>query len=317
MDKQKIWSDFLKPVVILTVICIVTSALLALTNEVTAPIILQSEIDSANAQRAELLPADGFTEIESTIEGVTQIYKADGDMGYVITAGANGYNGNVPVMVAFDTKGKILGVSYLPNSETPGFGQKVREDDFQLQFSGMDAQPLTLSDIDAVSGATVSSSAAVTALNKAIEAYGQVSGNETQESVQDLTPENIHELVLPNAGELTQVDMDNNEVDSVLKGENYGHIVYASELGYNDKPLTAVVGFDDDGVIVGVWFDSTGETDGLGTQVTTNPDFAQGFIGDSGSADTDIIASATYSSQAAIDAVNKAVNYINNVTGGA
>ncbi len=310
MDKQKIYSDFIKPIVILTVICVVTSALLAVTNEVTAPIILKAEIDSANAQRATLLPADSFTEIESTTEGVSQIYEADDGTGYVITSAANGYNGSVPVMVAFDTNGKITGVSFLPNSETPGFGQKVREEDFQGQFAGMDAQPITLSDIDAVSGATVSSSAAVQAINYAIQGYAQVSGFGTEKSVQDLTPDEVHELVLPNSGALTKVDVSADDIGDVFKGENYGYIVYASEPGYNDKPLTAVVGFDGSGAIVGVWFNSSNETDGLGTQVTTNTEFTQGFIGDSEHANSDAIAGATYSSNAANIAVNKAVQFI-------
>ncbi len=308
--KKSVFNDFIKPIIVLATICIVTSALLALTNSITAPIILESELQAAQEQRNALLPAKSFTKLETTIEGVTEVYKAEDDLGYVITAEANGYNGAVPVMVAFSSDGNILGVSFLPNTETPGFGQKVREEKFQIQFAKMPAQTITLSEIDAVSGATVSSSAAVEALNRAIKAYGQAHGIDTQPGAVNLSTEDIHEHVLPNAGEITEVEAQDENVLKVFKGESYGTIVYTQQEGYKGEPITAVVGFDDDGTITGVWFDAKGETAGLGDQVATNPEFAQGFIGDKDTATTDAIAQATVSSNAAIAAVEKAIQYI-------
>ncbi|MBD5093427.1 MAG: FMN-binding protein, partial [Subdoligranulum sp.] len=61
-------------------------------------------------------------------------------------------------------------------SETPGLGQKVKTDAFQGQFSGMAAEAFTISDIDALTGATISSRAATTAINAAIVAYDTVKG---------------------------------------------------------------------------------------------------------------------------------------------
>lgn len=104
------WNDFVKPIVVLGVICLVTSLLLAVTNNVTAPIIAENAVKTANATRQALLPsADTFTEVapETPTEGVTAIYKADNDSGYVITAQAKGYGGEVPVMVAFNAEGTI------------------------------------------------------------------------------------------------------------------------------------------------------------------------------------------------------------------
>ena len=83
-------------------------------------------------------------------------------------------------MVAFNSEGKIEAVQFLDNDETPGLGQKVKDEAFSGQFAGKDAAPLTLgTDIDASSlplttGATVSSRAAANAVNKAIEAYGML-----------------------------------------------------------------------------------------------------------------------------------------------
>lgn len=175
---KKVWNDFLKPIVVLAVICLVTSTLLAFTNNVTAPIIAENSNATANAARTELLPdADGFQKLDDPgVEGVTEVYKAKNDAGFVITAQASGYGGPVPVMVAFGPEGNLAAVKFLENSETPGLGQKVLEPGFAAQFAGMDAAPFTLGDIDAISGATISSTASVNAINAAIAAYDIVKG---------------------------------------------------------------------------------------------------------------------------------------------
>lgn len=174
------WKDFGNPIVVLGVICLVTSLLLAVTNGVTAPIIEENAIRTANETRQALLPAaDSFTEMAvpaNAAENVSEIYRADNGSGFVVTASAKGYGGDVPVMVAFNADGKIEAVRFLDNSETPGLGQKVKTDAFGGQFSGMAAEAFTLSDIDALTGATISSRAATTAINAAIAAYDSVKG---------------------------------------------------------------------------------------------------------------------------------------------
>ena len=57
-------------------------------------------------------------------------------------------------------------------NETEGYGKKALEDSFSSQFIGM-APPLELSDIDAISGATVTSTAVVNAINTV---YAQLTG---------------------------------------------------------------------------------------------------------------------------------------------
>lgn len=174
---MNVWNDFAKPIVVLGVICAVSSALLAATHSVTQPIIDANAIATANAARTALLPeADSFTQNTNVrVDGVTEVYVADNGAGAVITAEASGYGGAVPVMVAFNSEGKIEAVQFLDNDETPGLGQKVKDEAFSGQFAGKDAAPLTLgTDIDAITGATVSSRAAANAVNKAIEAYGML-----------------------------------------------------------------------------------------------------------------------------------------------
>ncbi len=162
----------LKPVIVLTLICLVASAGLAYTNSVTAPIIAENERIAADAARKALLPeADTFSEVEGEFEGVTDAYRADNGAGYVITGTSKGYDGQVPVMVAFGPDGTVASVYISGTSETPGLGKKVEEAGFLSQFTGLTAKTLTLSEIDAITGATISSNAALTAYNYAVSAY--------------------------------------------------------------------------------------------------------------------------------------------------
>jgi electron transport complex protein RnfG len=171
---MKAWNS-LKPVLVLVLICLVTGGALAAVNQVTSPVIAVNEERSRNATYFAVLPeADSFTQLDCDLDGVTAVLQADNGAGYVITAQSRGYGGEVPAAVSFDADGNILRVLMTSNDETPGLGQKVTEESFYGQFSGLPAQTLTIDDIDAVTGATISSKAAVSAIDLAIEAYHAV-----------------------------------------------------------------------------------------------------------------------------------------------
>ncbi len=167
----------IRPTLILALICLLATLLLAGLNQLTTPIITENEERTANETYAALLPeADGFTARACDIDGVTAVMEANNGAGYVITAQSRGYGGQVPAAVAFSSDGTILGVTMMENSETPGLGQKVTEDAFSGQFTGRDASEFAIDDIDAITGATISSKAAVSAINLAIEAYQEIGG---------------------------------------------------------------------------------------------------------------------------------------------
>lgn len=305
MDKKTIWAEFAKPVVVLLTICVVTSGLLALTNAVTEPIIKENAIKAADATRTALLPdAENFVRFTTDVAGVTEAYKTSNEAGFVITAEAKGYAGSVPVMVAFSQDGKIVAVNFLTNSETPGLGQKVRDEKFSDQFKEMPAEPFGLSAIDSIAGATISSSAAVTAINSAIETYLAENGA----ALVQLTPEEQRAALLPDAGAITPYDGALPEgVKEAYKGEKYGLILYTEMPGFYKKPLTAAVAFDDAGAICGVWFDASAETKGVGDQIGRDKAFVGQYIGKTNADTFDAVAGATVSSTAANEAVKLAV----------
>lgn len=168
----------LRPALILAAICLIATVILAGLNRLTTPVIAANETETVNAVYQALLPeADGFTQLPCQIDGVTAVMKADNGTGYVITAQSRGYGGQVPAAVAFSEDGTILGVTMMENSETPGLGQRVTEQEFSAQFAGRPAEAFTIDDIDGVTGATISSKAAVAAINLAIQAYEEIGGN--------------------------------------------------------------------------------------------------------------------------------------------
>ena len=170
------WNKVFKPIVVLSVICIIITGALAATNSVTAPIIEAATAAAQEAARMELVPeATSFTQVEGvSAENVSGIYVADNGEA-VITCHGKGYGGNITVMVAFTTDATVKQIKITEQAETAGLGTKiVSEPSFQESFAGLPAQDFTVSDIAAISGATISSKAVTAAVNAAIDAYAMI-----------------------------------------------------------------------------------------------------------------------------------------------
>ena len=172
------WNKIYKPVVVLSVICIVITGALAVTNNITKPIIEEAIIAAQTAARKELLPeADDFTKVEGlSVANVVEAYTANNGVGIVVTSTGKGYGGTITVMTAFTPEGTIKQIKVTEQAETKGIGSKVAGDaSFWTRYEGLEAKPLVLGqDVDALSGATVSSKALTAAVNSAIEAYNAI-----------------------------------------------------------------------------------------------------------------------------------------------
>ena len=158
--------------------CVATGALAA-TNSVTAPIIEAATIAAQNAARTELLPeADSFSKVEGiAVENVSDVYVADNGTGAVITSAGKGYGGTMTVMVAFTPEGTIKQLKVTEAAETKGIGSNVSEGvSYWENYTGKSAdKALVLGiDVDAYTGATISSKALNAAVNSAIEAYNMI-----------------------------------------------------------------------------------------------------------------------------------------------
>lgn len=177
-----IWKDAVKPVVVLGAVCLIVTALLALTNQFTAPVIAQNAREKADASRRVVL-ADGadFEQVpmdESLLakKQVEEVYRAGNGAGYTVTTVLNGYDGTVKIMFGITAEGEIAGMAVLEHNETKGLGERITGEDFQSQFIGKTG-PLTLvkggasgdNEIAALAGATVSSTCVTDSANVALE----------------------------------------------------------------------------------------------------------------------------------------------------
>lgn len=177
-------SDILKPTIVLTAICLVTSALLAVTNLATAPVIEKLALETAqNTRKLVLAQADEFKdETLGQTAYCTGLDESGEIIGYVFTTSAKGYGGDVKVMVGVNADGTVSGVQILELSETPGLGMNAQKESFLTQFVGKVAG-ITVSksnpeenQIQALTGATITSKATTSAVNQALELYETITG---------------------------------------------------------------------------------------------------------------------------------------------
>ncbi|HJB97032.1 MAG TPA: RnfABCDGE type electron transport complex subunit G [Candidatus Acutalibacter pullicola] len=176
--------EILKPTAVLFIICVVVSAALAGTNLLTEDRIAQQALQTAEESRKVVLPAaDTF---ESQEGGAYYTGSAGGEtVGYVFETGASGYGGTVSVMTGIDVEGTITGVVILSHDETPGLGANAEKPDFLNQYlqpapegglSVIKYQTPGEGQIEAMTGATITSSAVTDAVNQAIAQFYAVKG---------------------------------------------------------------------------------------------------------------------------------------------
>lgn len=170
-------SDIFRPIVVLTAICLVVAVLLSVTNLITKDKIANMEIEASNEAMAALISAESYEQIE--VNGDGELYKAiSGEelKGYIVKTQSRGYGGDIKIMTAISTDKKILGIKILSAAdETPGLGQNVTKEDFYSRYIGKTENVSVVkngansdkNEIDAWTGATVSSKAVTTAVNEA------------------------------------------------------------------------------------------------------------------------------------------------------
>lgn len=176
----------IKTMAVLTVICAVSALLLAVTNAVTEKRIADAAKKAETEAMARIIDAADYKKQTIEYEGSSYDYyvavdETDAPVGYIFTVSQHGYGGDVKVMTGVGTDGAVAAIEVLDASgETPGLGQKATESSFWKLFSGKSGQ-LTASksasgdgQIQAMTGATVTSKAVVGAVNKALTLYGEV-----------------------------------------------------------------------------------------------------------------------------------------------
>ncbi len=174
------------PAIALLIICLVSTALLAVTNSVTMEKIALNATETEKASRMLVLPeGKNYGEVKALESGLTYCVGTDdsgNEVGYVFTSGAKGYGGTVSIMVGMDLTGTITGVEILSHSETPGLGANAVKPEFKERFVGKSGE-LTVNktsndaqNVQAITAATITSKAVISAVNAVTAAYEEITG---------------------------------------------------------------------------------------------------------------------------------------------
>lgn len=191
-------SGFMKDALVLFAITLVSGLCLGFVYDITKGPIEQATIDKNNRTYQEVLSvASSFADVEGSVEKIAEL-AASGELagfggvaiesvlvgtdasgaevGHVINSLSNdSYGGAVKISVGFDAEGTITGVGIREINDTPGLGLKAKDAKFKDQYIGKNADTLVVTklgasadhEIDAISGATVTSNAVTNAVNAA------------------------------------------------------------------------------------------------------------------------------------------------------
>ena len=189
---------FMKDALILFAITLVAGACLGGVYGATESVIAQRELDAKEeAYRTVLTEASSFETDDMTDliakgnseiaglgygnvtvdEAVTGLDASGAPVGYVVTATSkDGYGGNITVSVGIQSDGTVEGLEFLTIGETAGLGMNAEKPEWKSQYAGKNVDAFTVTkngasadnEINAISGATITSNAVTGAVNGAV-----------------------------------------------------------------------------------------------------------------------------------------------------
>lgn len=192
--------SMIRNALVLFAITLVAGVLLGLVYQVTKdPIAYQDKLAQDRANRSVFEQAEGFEDVELNagaanaavsdltgvvIEDIKEAKDASGaGLGYVIRVSSKGYGDFITYTIGITNDGKVNGISIISIAETPGLGMNA-EKVIVPQFKDKEAQQFTVvkngqvtspsSQIEAISGATITSRAITNGANAAITYFENV-----------------------------------------------------------------------------------------------------------------------------------------------
>ena len=197
MTKEKVHMDpkyIMELTLKLFVTCLVVAGLLGLVNSVTeGPIAAINKAKTEEAMKAVVADPDNSTFSEAlalsdemtgaalagggTLTEAYEVQVGGAPAGHALKIVASGSQGNIEMMVGLDAEGAVTGVPIVDNAETAGIGSKVMENENGVldQFIGKSAADGELSvgkNVDAITGATVSTRGVTSGVNAALAVAG-------------------------------------------------------------------------------------------------------------------------------------------------
>lgn len=163
--------------------CFIAGIIIAGVYFFTSPIAAQKSVMLRNNSMKSLVEeADTF----NAIPGKADWYEAKASgktVAYVIPAEAKGYGGKIKLLVAVSPEDKVIGYDVVSHNETPGLGDGTSKDFFKERINGKSLQNLKVvkdpnnkDDVQAITGATISSKAVVSCIKSAVEEVAAYKG---------------------------------------------------------------------------------------------------------------------------------------------
>ena len=152
---------------ILALICALASASLALVNSLTKPLIIAQARAEEEVSLKDVLPlAVIFKPVKSGNDIIYyKAYSKDEQfIGIAFKASGKGYSGTIETMAGMTKDGAITAIKILSQNETPGLGNRIADSSFTERFTHKNIQ--ALNEVQAITGATVSSKAVIDSVYK-------------------------------------------------------------------------------------------------------------------------------------------------------
>ena len=200
-------NTIIKDTIILTLITLVSGGLLGLVYQVTKEPIAQQEemakqeayqavfedadsfevcVEAGDADIAQYLADNGFT--AQTVNEVMEAKDASGEtIGYALNmTTSEGYGGDISFSMGVQLDGTLNGISILSRNETAGLGLYATDESFEGQFSNRNGVSFTVTktgasadnEINAISGATITSNAITGGVNAGLCAFNYIKEGE-------------------------------------------------------------------------------------------------------------------------------------------
>lgn len=175
-------------VIALIVITLVAGLSLGFVNDLTAGPKAAAKLAKKTNALKDVLPEFNNNLLDAVqmfssdkLKDSIEMYPATMDgqfVGAAVVGGSEkGFSGLIKLMVGFNPKGEIIDIAVLEQKETPGLGTKIKDEPFLQQFRNKSPNDFNLKvkkdggDVDALTGATITSRAFGEAVQLAFDTY--------------------------------------------------------------------------------------------------------------------------------------------------
>ena len=174
-------NKILRLTLVLFLVCAIAAGILGGVYELTKDKIEEQKLAKTVRAYSAVLVSESYEDVRFDAEAfptVDSIAKASNGAGYVVMTTFSGAQGSINMAVGVGNDLKCTGISIVSHSETSGLGANAASTaqvgvDFRAQFVGEDgsvALKKAGGNIDALSGATITSRSVTSAVSEAIAA---------------------------------------------------------------------------------------------------------------------------------------------------